>query len=108
MPLYEYECQECGERTEVVRRFDDAPLTICSTCGGALKKLISAPAIQFKGSGFYLTDYGRSGSAAAAKSSTSEPGASGDAGKSSESGKPSDSKPASSGPSSTPSTTKAD
>jgi len=72
MPLYEYQCQECGERTEVVRRFTDAPLTICSSCGGELKKLISAPAIQFKGSGFYLTDYGRSGSSAGAKGSTSE------------------------------------
>lgn len=108
MPLYEYQCQECGEKTEVVRRFDDAPLTICSTCGGALKKLISAPAIQFKGSGFYLTDYGRSGSAAASKSTASESGPSGDAGKSSESSKPGESKPAAAGPASTPSTTKAD
>jgi putative FmdB family regulatory protein len=72
MPLYEYQCQECGEKTEVVQRFSDAPLTICSSCGGELKKLISAPAIQFKGSGFYLTDYGRSGSSAAAKSATGE------------------------------------
>lgn len=108
MPLYEYQCQECGEQTEVVRRFDDAPLTICSTCGGALKKLISAPAIQFKGSGFYLTDYGRSGSAAASKSTAGESGPSGDAGKSSESNKPGESKPAASGSTSTPSTTKAD
>ncbi len=65
MPLYEYECQECGERTEVVQKFSDDPLSICSSCGGALKKLVSAPAIQFKGSGFYLTDYGRSGNSAA-------------------------------------------
>jgi putative FmdB family regulatory protein len=72
MPLYEYQCQECGEKTEVVQRFDDAPLTICASCGGALKKLISAPAIQFKGSGFYLTDYGRSSGAAGAKGATSE------------------------------------
>lgn len=72
MPLYEYQCQECGEKTEVVQRFDDALLTICSSCGGELRKLISAPAIQFKGSGFYLTDYGRSGSTAASKSTSSE------------------------------------
>jgi putative FmdB family regulatory protein len=64
MPLYEYECQECGERTEVVQKFSDDPLSTCSSCGGALKKLVSAPAIQFKGSGFYLTDYGRSGGSA--------------------------------------------
>ena len=49
---------------EVVQRFDDEPYTICSSCGGQLKKLISAPAIQFKGAGFYLTDYGKSGSSA--------------------------------------------
>lgn len=72
MPLYEYECQGCGERTEVVQRFDDAPLSTCSSCGGAMKKLLSAPAIQFKGSGFYLTDYGRSGSSAGSKSSSSD------------------------------------
>ena len=62
MPLYEYECQECGERTEVIQRMSDVPPTICADCGGKLKKLISAPAIQFKGSGWYVTDYGRSGS----------------------------------------------
>jgi len=56
---------------EVVQRFDDEPYTICSACGGALKKLISAPAIQFKGSGFYLTDYGKSGSSATKTPSSS-------------------------------------
>lgn len=71
MPLYEYQCQECGEKMEVVQRFDDAPYTICPACGGTLKKLISAPAIQFKGSGFYLTDYGKSGSSATKSGSTS-------------------------------------
>ncbi|MCM2317026.1 MAG: hypothetical protein NDJ92_17905 [Thermoanaerobaculia bacterium] len=103
MPLYEYQCQECGEKTEVVRRFDDAPLTICSSCGGALKKLISAPAIQFKGSGFYLTDYGRSGSSTVSKGTASESGTSSESSKSSESKTSS-----SSDSSSTPSTTKAD
>lgn len=103
MPLYEYQCQECGEKTEVVRRFDDAPLTICSSCGGTLKKLISAPAIQFKGSGFYLTDYGRSGSSTTSKGTTSESSASSESSKSSESKTSS-----SSDSSSTPSTTKTD
>lgn len=60
MPLYEYECGSCRERTEVIQRFSDAPLELCSSCGGALRKLISSPAIQFKGSGFYITDYSRS------------------------------------------------
>jgi putative FmdB family regulatory protein len=64
MPLYEYQCQECGEKMEVIQRFDDEPYTICASCGGGLKKLFSAPAIQFKGSGFYLTDYGKGGSSA--------------------------------------------
>ena len=58
MPLYEYECQQCKERVEVIQRFSDAPSTECPQCGGPLKKLLSSPAIQFKGSGFYKTDYG--------------------------------------------------
>lgn len=74
MPLYEYQCQECGEKMEVIQRFDDAPYTICAACGGTLKKLFSAPAIQFKGSGFYLTDYGKSGSSATKTPSSSESG----------------------------------
>ncbi|MFN2238050.1 MAG: FmdB family zinc ribbon protein [Thermoanaerobaculia bacterium] len=59
MPLYEYQCQECAETHEIVQRFSDEPQTICPSCGGVLKKLISSPAIRFKGSGFYLTDYGK-------------------------------------------------
>jgi putative FmdB family regulatory protein len=59
MPLYEYQCQECAETLEIVQRFSDEPQTICPSCGGVLKKLISSPAIRFKGSGFYLTDYGK-------------------------------------------------
>src|SRR4051794_15643674 len=61
MPLYEYVCQKCGKKTEVIQRHGDRPLRSCPECGGRVKKAISAPAIQFKGSGFYLTDYGRSG-----------------------------------------------
>jgi len=76
MPLYEYQCQECGDKMEVVQRFDDAPYTICAACGGQLKKLISAPAIQFKGSGFYLTDYGKGGSSATKTPSSSDSGSS--------------------------------
>ena len=63
MPLYEYECTKCGEKIEVIRSFSDPPLTVCPNCGGVLVKLLSSPAFQFKGSGFYLTDYGKSGSA---------------------------------------------
>jgi putative FmdB family regulatory protein len=57
MPLYEYECQSCGKRTEVLQRFDDPPLAVCPSCGGEVKKLISSPAFQFKGTGWYVTDY---------------------------------------------------
>ncbi len=59
MPLYEYECEACAHRFEVIQKFSDAPISVCPKCGGAVHKLLSSPAIQFKGSGFYLTDYGR-------------------------------------------------
>jgi putative FmdB family regulatory protein len=57
MPIYEYECGDCGTRTEAIQRFADEPLTVCSSCGGPLTKLMSAPAFQFKGTGWYVTDY---------------------------------------------------
>lgn len=58
MPLYEYECDGCG-RFERIRKFSDPPLSACPVCGGAVRKLLSSPAIQFKGSGWYVTDYAR-------------------------------------------------
>jgi putative FmdB family regulatory protein len=61
MPLYEYQCQACGHRFEVIQKFSDAPPAACPKCSGVVEKLVSSPAIQFKGSGFYLTDYGRGG-----------------------------------------------
>lgn len=57
MPIYEYECLQCGKRTEWLQRMSDAPLAACPNCGGEVRKLISAPSFQFKGSGFYKTDY---------------------------------------------------
>ena len=57
MPIYEYQCKQCNEREEIIQNFSDAPATQCPKCGGELKKLLSSPAIQFKGSGFYKTDY---------------------------------------------------
>ena len=62
MPLYEYECETCGHRFEVIQKFSDAPLTECTKCGGTLRKLVSSPAIQFKGSGWYITDYAKKNS----------------------------------------------
>ena len=74
MPLYEYQCPTCG-RFEVIQKFSDSPLSACPTCGKAVSKLLSAPAIQFKGAGWYVNDY--------AKKSTGGDGAkaSGDGGK---------------------------
>ncbi len=68
MPLYEYECNSCGHRFEVIQKFSDAPITVCPKCGGAVRKLLSSPAIQFKGSGWYITDYAKGNSSATAAS----------------------------------------
>jgi putative FmdB family regulatory protein len=57
MPIYEYECRKCKAHTEAFQKISDKPLTKCPKCGGRLDKLISSPAIQFKGSGWYVTDY---------------------------------------------------
>lgn len=59
MPLYEYRCSKCGHQFEVIQKFSDSPKTKCPKCGGLLEKLLSASAIQFKGSGWYVTDYGK-------------------------------------------------
>lgn len=61
MPLYEYQCDACTHRFEVIQKFSDPPIDVCPKCGGVVKKLLSSPAIQFKGSGWYITDYARSG-----------------------------------------------
>jgi putative FmdB family regulatory protein len=83
MPLYEYRCEQCGEQFEVMQKFSDEPLTRHEKCGGAVHRLLSAPALQFKGSGWYITDYAKSGSKASpdngapAKSDTGTPAKSG-------------------------------
>ena len=59
MPIYEYVCEKCTRKTEAIQRVGEKPLRICPHCGGKLKKAFSAPAIQFKGSGWYVTDYAR-------------------------------------------------
>lgn len=62
MPIYEFQCLVCGTRTEHLQKISDPPLAACPKCGGEVKKLISSPAFQFKGSGWYVTDYaGKSG-----------------------------------------------
>ena len=68
MPIYEYQCTKCNDRTEVIQKFTDPPYAACVKCGGEVRKLMSAPAIQFKGSGFYKNDYASAASKADAKS----------------------------------------
>src|SRR5690349_10359155 len=70
MPIYAYECRKCKAHTEAFQKVSDKPLTKCPKCGGRLEKRISAPAIQFKGSGWYVTDY--AGKATKGESSESE------------------------------------
>src|SRR5690349_2817571 len=100
MPLYEYECQTEGNRFEVIQKFSDAPVTVCPTCGGPVRRLISSPAIQFKGSGWYITDYARKGSAGSESSSSKSNGSS-----STSSSTPSSSSSSTNGTSSTSSST---
>jgi putative FmdB family regulatory protein len=76
MPLYEYQCKKCKHRFEKIQKFSDKMLKKCPECGGSIEQMISAPAVQFKGSGWYVTDYPKKGHAAhAASSSQSESGA---------------------------------
>jgi putative FmdB family regulatory protein len=69
MPLYEYQCAKCGHLFEKIQKFSDRPIRKCPECGGRVEKTISAPAVQFKGSGWYVTDYAKK---------SSSPGGSGD------------------------------
>jgi len=94
MPLYEYQCQKCGHRFERIQRFSDAMVKKCPDCGGKVEQLISAPAVQFKGSGWYVTDY--AGKSSGRSVSNSDSDGKGDSGKDSgsqESGSKKDSKP---------------
>jgi putative FmdB family regulatory protein len=72
MPIYEYACTACGERTEAKQGFDDPPLEVCPVCGGRLRKLFSPVGIVFKGSGFYATDAKRSRSKETTRSSSKD------------------------------------
>jgi putative FmdB family regulatory protein len=59
LPLYEYRCRKCGRHLEKIQKFSDPPLATCVDCGGRLERLLSPPALRFKGSGWYVTDYAR-------------------------------------------------
>ena len=69
MPLYEYQCKKCHSRFEKIQKFSDKPMKTCPDCGGPVEQLISAPAVQFKGSGWYVTDYAKKGPPASSSSS---------------------------------------
>lgn len=87
MPLYEYLCATCGLRSEILQRLADPPASICPECGGALRKLVSAPAFQFKGSGWYLTDYAKKSESGEGKGESAKgDGTKGDGAKTAESG----------------------
>jgi len=81
MPLYEYQCDKCAHRFEVIQKYSDAHIDTCPKCAGAVHKLFSSPAIQFKGSGWYITDYARAGksdsNAGGAAKSEASPGGGG-------------------------------
>ena len=75
MPIYEYSCNRCGATFEVRQKFSDDPVAVHEGCGGAVERLVSAPSFQFKGSGWYVTDYPRNAKPESAKNSDSKPDA---------------------------------
>ncbi len=85
MPLYEYECTKCGHRFEKIQKFSDPHVKKCPECGGKIEQVISAPAVQFKGSGWYVTDYAKkSGSVGASEGESAAKSSSKDKDKDSE------------------------
>ena len=88
MPLYEYQCKKCKHRFEKIQKFSDRPVKKCPECGGAVEKLLSQSAVQFKGSGWYVTDYARKGAG------SSESGTDGSSAKTGEKSEKADSKKA--------------
>ena len=81
MPLYEYECKKCHHRIEKIQSFSARHIKKCPDCGGVLEQVISAPAVQFKGSGWYVTDYAKKSSAPASSSSNGDSGSKGESSK---------------------------
>jgi putative FmdB family regulatory protein len=98
MPLYEYQCKKCGHRFERIQRFSDPLVKKCPECGGKVEQVISAPAVQFKGSGWYVTDYATKPAGGSASKSETKPDSDGkgDSGKESASKKEPKAKPSSS------------
>ena len=73
MPLYEYQCETCQQRFEKIQKFSDPPIETCPSCGGRVQKLLSSPAIQFKGSGWYITDYAKKSSSDSGSTKSASP-----------------------------------
>ncbi len=78
MPIYEYECERCQHRFEIMQKFSDRPLKKCEKCGGPVLKVLSAPGLVFKGSGWYVTDYANSERKKAMKAEKDGSGGNGD------------------------------
>jgi putative FmdB family regulatory protein len=91
MPIYEYQCKKCGHKFERIQRFSDPLVKKCPECGGKVEQVLSAPAVQFKGSGWYVTDYAKKGASASKGESKSDSDGKGDSSKDSATKK--DSKP---------------
>ena len=111
MPIYEYRCHKCGNTFETIQKFSDEPVTVHPECGGEVERLISKSALQFKGSGWYVTDYAKSGSAApppkdgaSSKDAKDAKDAKGGSGSETKSGETTKSDKPASSPASTPST----
>src|SRR6186713_2204010 len=101
MPLYEYQCEACSHRFERIQKFSDPPIETCPTCGGPVRKLLSSPAIQFKGTGWYITDYAKKSSTDAGKTD----GGKSDSGKDTKSSSSSGADSSAAKPAASPSTT---
>jgi putative FmdB family regulatory protein len=84
MPLYEYKCDQCGDVFELIQKFSDEPLTVHEKCGGPVRRLVSAPALQFKGSGWYVNDYAKSNGGTKKEASSESKSDSGESSKAAE------------------------
>lgn len=73
MPIYEYECEQCSKRTELLQKVSDAPLAACPDCQGHVRKVVSPPGLHFKGSGWYVTDYAKKNGEQASKTDDKKP-----------------------------------
>jgi putative FmdB family regulatory protein len=102
MPLYEYQCQACSHRYEKIQKFSDPLEDVCPSCGGKVEKLVSSPAIQFKGSGWYITDYAKKSSSDGSSGKSSSDAVKSSSEKKTDSSSSSSSGDSASSPSSTP------